>query len=107
MQIQRAANLGLMQQRLGIDRNARISLKFTRDDVTIWDLAAGTVYTVDALGNVTEAPFQVRKLVQDIIAESDEQLKKRLSETWETGRDEERETIFTELIFRGISPLGW
>jgi hypothetical protein len=44
--------------------------------------------------------------VKDIIALSDDQLKARWSQTWEQGWDDERETLFAELAFRGISVLG-
>jgi hypothetical protein len=107
MEIQRAANLGMMQQKLGIDSNARITYKLTEFGVVIWDLATETRYTVthgDPNPNV--ARFRLPQNIKNVISTSDDQLKKRWSESWQDGWSDERETIFTELTYRGISMLG-
>jgi hypothetical protein len=107
MEIQRAANLGLMQQKLGIDSNARITYRLTENGIVILDLATETRYTVtQGDPNPSVVRFQLPQNIKDIISASDDQLKKRWSESWPAGWSDERETIFTELTYRGISALG-
>jgi len=107
MEIHRAANLGLMQQKLGIDPDARITYRLTEHGVVIWDLATEKQYTVtQGNPNPSVARFQLPQKVKDIVSASDDQLKKRWAESWIDGWSEERETIFTELAYRGISTLG-
>jgi hypothetical protein len=107
MQIHRAVNLGLIQQELGIDPNGRITYRLTANAVVIWDLATETRYTVtQGNPNPSVARFQLPQKIKDSISASDYQLKKRWSESWEDGWSDERETIFTELTYCGISTLG-
>ncbi len=107
MEIQRAANLGLIHQKLGIDSDARITYKLTANGVVIWDLATETQYTVTyGDPNPSVARSQVPQNIKDIISASDDQLKKRWSESRQDGWSGERETIFTELTYRDISMLG-
>jgi hypothetical protein len=107
MEIQRAANLGLIHQKLGIDSDARITYKLTANGVVIWDLATETQYTVThGDPKPLVAGFQVPQNIKDIISASDDQLKKRWSESRQDGWSGERETIFTELTYRDISMLG-
>lgn len=107
MEIQRAANLGLMHQKLGIDSDARITLRFTANSVVIWDLATENQYTVtNGNPNPSVARSQVPQNIKNVISASDDQLKKRWSESRQDGWSGERETIFTELTCRGISMLG-
>jgi len=107
MEIQLAANLGLIHRQLGIDSNARSTYKLTDNGIVIWDLATGTRYTVtQGDPNPSVARFQLPQNIKDIISATDDQLKKRWSESWQDGWTDERETIFTELTYRGISMLG-
>jgi len=107
VEIQRASNLGPVQQKLGLDPNVRICCKVTSIGVTVWDISTGTVHLVDGkTQTVTHAAFKLPKSVKTIIALSDEELKTRWSHGWRQGWDDNRQTIFTELIFRRISVLG-
>jgi hypothetical protein len=107
MEIQRAASLGLLHQKLGIDPNARVAFKLIDTGVVILDLATETAYTV-IYGNPQPAiiPFQLSQNVKNIVAATDEQLKQRWSESKRDGWSDERETIFTELTYRGVNMLG-
>ncbi len=107
MQIQRAASLGLLHQQLGIASNARVSFQITDTGVTVWDLETETRYTVGkGMGNATAIPFTLDQQVKNIIGCTDDELKERFAKTSADGWRGERETIFTELTFRGISVLG-
>ena len=107
MQIQRAANLGLVHQELGIDSDARITYRLAVNGVVISDLATETQYTVTyGDPNPFVARFQIPQNIKDVISASDDQLKKRWSESRQDGWSDERETIFTELTYRGIRLLG-
>lgn len=107
MEIQRAASLGLLHQKLGIDPNARVAFKLIDTGVVILDLATETAYTV-IYGNPEPAitPFQLSQNVKNIVAATDVQLKQRWSESKRDGWSDERETIFTELTYRGVNMLG-
>lgn len=107
MEIQRAENLGPLHHALGIARDARITFRLAESGIIIWDLTAGTRYTIQN-GNPTPglASFQIPHNVQVIISESDDELRKRWAESWQDGWSDERETIFTELTYRGLSVPG-
>jgi hypothetical protein len=107
MEIHRAQNLGPLAQKLNIKPTARISYRTTQSGVVIWDLTTGDKYTITH-GNPDAAvsSFQVPPRVKQIIDATDDELKKRYSESWLDGWSEERETMFTELTYRGISALG-
>jgi hypothetical protein len=107
MQIQRAANLGLVHQELGIDSDARITYELTANGVIIWDLATETQYRL-TYGDPkpSAARIQVPQNIKDLISASDDQLKNRWRESRQDGWSDERETIFTELTYRGIRMLG-
>lgn len=109
MQINRGVQLGLLQQQLGIDANARISVQLTQAGaVYIWDFGTGTQFIFDGnLQNVTVTKnhFEVPKRMQEIFNASDTELKKRWDEGWLDGWTDERETIFTELVMRGVNML--
>ena len=107
MEIQLAANLGLIHRQLGIDSNACITYRLTDNGIVIWDLATETRYTVTRGDpNPSVAQFQLLQNIKDITSASDDQLKKRWAESWQEGWSDERETIFTELTYRGINTLG-
>jgi len=97
----------LLAQKLGIKPDARVAYQLTNQGVVIWDLTTGNEYTV-AQGDPNPAVgrFTVPQKIKDIIGATDDVLKKRLSESWRDGWSDERETIFTELTYRGISVLG-
>ena len=107
MEIQRATNLGQLHVTLGIAPDSRVAFKMTDAGVIIWDLETETQFII-AFGatSPTAVPFQLSQQIKAIIEAQDDQLKKRWSESWRDGWSEERETIFTELTFRGISVLG-
>ena len=107
MEIHHAADFGLMAQKLGIKPDSRVAYRFTDYGVVIWDLATGNEYTVrQGDPNPSVRRFQLPLNVKRIIEASDDDLKKRYSASWEDGWSDERETIFTELTYRGISALG-
>lgn len=107
MEIHRAAEFGPLAQKLGIKPDSRVTYRMTDRGVVIWDLAGGNKYSVTQ-GNpdASVERFTVPANIQRIIAASDDELKRRYSESWEDGWSEERETMFTELTYRGISALG-
>jgi hypothetical protein len=107
MEIHRAVELGQLYRSLGIDRDARVSYRISAGGVVISDIGAATQYTITQ-GNTrpSVARFEVPGYVVEIISATDDQLKRRWSETWLDGWSDERETIFTELTYRGVSMLG-
>lgn len=107
MEIQRAENLGLLQQKLGIDREARITFRLIESGIVIWDLKTGTCYTIQH-GNLAPsvAILKIPQNVQTVILKSDNQLNERWTVSRQYGWSDERETIFTELTYRGTSVLG-
>ncbi|HEU5415006.1 MAG TPA: hypothetical protein VFW31_14655 [Candidatus Angelobacter sp.] len=106
MQLQRGIQLGLLHKQLGIDANARVAFQLTPPVVIIWDYNTGTRYTVDGtVPSVTDQEFEVPKRMKDIFAASNEQLKERWDNGWLDGWTDERETIFSELVLRGVNML--
>jgi hypothetical protein len=97
----------LLHQKLEIDPNARVAYKLIDTGVVILDLATETAYTV-IYGNPQPAviPFQLSQNIKNIISATDEQLKERWSESKRDGWSDERETVFTELAYRGVNMLG-
>jgi hypothetical protein len=107
MEIHPAASLGLMHQKLGIDSKARITYKLTDSGIVIWDLTGGIRYTItQGDPNPSAAQFHIPQNINDIISTSTDQLKKRWAVSWLDGWSDERETIFTELAYRGEDMLG-
>jgi hypothetical protein len=107
MEIHRAAEFGLLTQKLGIKPDVRVAYRLTNTGVVIWDLSSGHEYVVrHGDPNPSAGQFALPQNIKAIIEATDEALKKRLSESWMDGWSDERETIFTELIYRGISVLG-
>ena|SRR5579862_5100246 len=107
MEIQRAANLGVIHQSLGIKPDSRISYQLTDYGFVIWDLATGTEYTIrQGQSKPSVARFELPQNITNIIAASDDDLKQRWIDSWLDGWTDERRTIFTELAYRGISTLG-
>jgi len=107
MEIQRAANLGLLHQKLGIAPEDRVAFKLTESGVVVWDLQTETKYVVTVGKPIADVShFQLPQNIRNIITEKDDQLKARWSESWMDGWSDERETIFTELTYRGVSVLG-
>ena len=107
MEIHRGQSLGLLAQNLGIKPASRVSYRETQTGVVIWDLTTGKKYTITH-GNPDAAvsSFQVPPRIKQIIDATDNELKKWYSESWLDEWSEERETMFTELTYRGISALG-
>jgi hypothetical protein len=107
MEIHRAAELGLLTQKLGIKPDVRVAYQLTNTGIVIWDLSDGHEYTVrHGDPNPSVGQFTLPQNIKTIIEAADDALKKRLSESWMDGWSDERETIFTELTYRGISVLG-
>lgn len=105
MEIQRAKHFGQIIRQLGIDPDTRLTYERTATGLMFWDLNSGQAYTVNFGQPPTVRPFVVPEAVRAIIGMTDEQLKKQWSDSWMDGWSEDRETIFTELTFRGISIL--
>jgi hypothetical protein len=106
MQYQQAVRLGMLHRQLGIPPNARIFLQITTEGTIgafIWDLDSGNTYLVVYGATPIRGKREVPKKVKDIIAASDDDLKKRWLSTM--GWNDERETVFSELNFRGIDIL--
>ncbi len=104
MEIHRAANLGPLHQKLGIAPDARVCYQQTPDGVTVWNITSGTAHAVHAkTGTVTTEKFLVPKQVMEIIEATDTELLRRWSENRKQAWGDLRQTIFTELSFRGIS----
>jgi hypothetical protein len=105
MEIQQASNLGLLQRTLKIKPDARITMRLTSEGADVWDLSTGNIYRVTP-GNVSVEMHAVPPDVLEIIAASDETLRKHLRDTWQQGWTEERQTMFTELVFRGVDVIN-
>jgi hypothetical protein len=104
MEIQRASNLGPLHQKLGISPGGRVCYQLTPDGVTLWDIDTGTAHAIQArTGTVTTEKFLVPKQVKEIIEATDTELLRRWSENRKQAWGDLRQTIFTELNFRGIS----
>ncbi len=107
MEIHRAVSLGMLHRQLGINPDARISYEPIPGGVAVWDLETETEHTVnmDKVAKISSSRRALTPELQQVINGSDDDLKRRFSESWMAGWSEERETIFTELTFRGISTL--
>jgi hypothetical protein len=107
MQYQRAANLGMLHQQLGIPPNARMFFELVKNGIFIWNLDNGDTYTVVQVqdGSVQQSPGHrnIPEETKMIIGETDDLLKARWLSTM--GWDEIRESVFSELSFRGINIL--
>jgi hypothetical protein len=106
MQYQQAVRLGVLHQQLGIAADARIFLQIKTDGpggAYIWDLDTGNTYMVSQGTVVGPGSRDVPQHVKDIIAATDQDLKAKWLSTM--GWDEVRETIFSELSFRGVNIL--
>jgi hypothetical protein len=105
MQYQEAVRLGMLHRQLGIPANARIFLQITTEGEVgahIWDLETGNTYQVTH-GKVARGHSDVPQHVREIMAATDGDLKNRWLSTM--GWDEVRETVFSELAFRGVDML--
>src|SRR5579864_6660946 len=104
MQYQHAVRLGVLHQQLGIPADARIHFQIIDGmiGIFIWYLETGNTCAV-LQGNIITGKRNVPQHVKDIIAATDEDLKKRWLSTM--GWDEVRETVSSELMFRGIDIL--
>ena len=101
--------MGILHGQLGIPAEARIMLQMVTDGpmgAYIWDLESGKTYIVVQGGShnpILPGQRDVPQHVQDVIAATDDELKQRWLSTM--GWDEVRETVFSELVFRGIDIL--
>jgi hypothetical protein len=106
---QQASTLGLLHQQLGIPASARIFHQVTRDGplgIYIWDLDTGNTYVMvqgHSSNPINPGRCQLPQHVKEIMAATEDDLKK----LWLTsiGLDELRETVSSELAFRGINEL--
>jgi hypothetical protein len=103
MQYQHAIRLGMLHQNLGIPAKARIHLQISNAGAFIWDLDAENTYVVAHGVNPTKGRRQIPQHVKEIISATDDDLKNRWLSTM--GWDDVRETVFSELAFRGIDIL--
>lgn len=105
MKIDRAMSLGLLRQQLGINPDARISFKLVPGGVLVWDLETEIEHTAN-MGNLSSSRRALPPEIRRVINASDEDLRREFSSSFMDGWTEERETMFTELAFRGINALG-
>lgn len=107
MQIQSGIRLGsIMINKLGIRPDSRIAVEGVPRGMIIWDLDAGAKYTITSTVNGTAAvkdEFEVPAWMKQIFAASDEELNLHWEKTWQEGWTDKRETIFTELVRRGVN----
>jgi hypothetical protein len=107
MKIYLAASLGAVHQQLGIDPRARITYEKTDDRIVIWDFSTGNKYDVNGGDpNPSKTRFEIPPYIKHILSSSDDELKKRYSESSNDGLSEEREALFMELTHRGINTLS-
>ncbi len=102
IKIHRAQEFGLLTQKVGIAPNARVTYQLTRNGIVLRDLETSTQFTVAENGDVLEEDFNVPDNLKRIFNASDNDLKKQWDDSWEEGWTDERETIFTELVRRGV-----
>jgi hypothetical protein len=102
MEIHRAQEFGLLAQKLGIAPDARVAYQLTRNGIVLRDLETSTQFTVLESGEVLEEDFNVPDNLKRILKGSDKDLKKQWDDSWEQGWTDERETMFTELVRRGV-----
>jgi hypothetical protein len=102
MEIHRAQEFGLLAQKLGIAPDARVAYQLTRNGIVLRDLETSTQFTVLESGEVLEEDFNVPDNLKRIFKASDKDLKKQWDDSWEQGWTDERETMFTELVRRGV-----
>jgi hypothetical protein len=79
VEIQRASNLGVSHQQLGIEPNTRICLTFIKGGFTVWDVENEMEYTVTADGRIAKFPKPLEPSFQRIFTASDDELKLRYS----------------------------
>lgn len=109
MQYQQAVRLGVLHRQLGIPTTARTFVQIMTDGplgTYIWDLDSENTYImVQGHPNNPILPGRraVPQYVKDIIAATDSDLKNQWLTT--EGWNEVRETVFSELTFRGIDIL--
>lgn len=107
MEIQRASSFGFLAVQLGIKPVSRIAYRIEDDGFIVWDLATAMAYRLrQGDPNPQIRSFVIPENVRKILAASDDELTKRLKENWLDVWSDERETIFTELNYRGISTVG-
>jgi hypothetical protein len=104
LQVQKAIRVGALHLTLGIPADSRVTYQFTQSGgVIIVDLHAGIQYQVEGT-NVTKKITVIGPRVKELLATTDQELKKVWNDT--RGWDNERELVFTELCERGVSMLG-
>ena len=106
MQYQEAVRLGRLHQQLGIAADARICLKMLPEGspgVFIWNLENGKTYVVIAGAQPIVGQMEIPEHVKNTIKATDDDLKQYWLSTM--GWGEQRETVFSELAFRGINVL--
>lgn len=104
MRFERAIILGIFCKQLGISTNARIEILPMKDGLKIWDLESENQHVLglsgEPLGSVQKL---LPKALKALLAESDDALKERLSNRRLRKWSNERETIMSELKYRGIT----
>jgi hypothetical protein len=106
MKYQKAETLGQLQRQLGISPDARVLAQIMTDgpfSAYVWDLETGDTYVMiqgRPINPINVGPCEVPHHVKSIIACADDDLRNRwfTSEGW----NELRETVSSELAFRGI-----
>ncbi len=83
MEIHRAVSLGMLHRQLGINPDARISSNHP-GGVAVWDLETETEHTVnmDKVAKISSSRRALTPELQQVINGSDDDLKRRFSESW-------------------------
>lgn len=103
MRFERAIILGVFCKQLGIDSDARIEIAPVKEGLRIWDLNSETQHVLGLSGQTLETtdrhvPTNLRALMR----EPDDSLQERASSRKLGKWSDERETILSELKYRGI-----
>lgn len=113
MEITRGKNLGPLGEKLGIQPDAKVRVALTADGgAQVWDLSTETLHTVKWVeGTVptSAASAEAQKVppaVKEILNAPDAALLSRLRDSRQEGATDERETMFSELVARGVKPMG-
>jgi len=103
MRFERAIILGIFCKQMGISPQARVEILPVKDGLKIWDLEAESQHILGLSGetlNSIQKPLP--KTLKTLLEESDNALKERLSDRRLRKWSDERETILSELKYRGI-----
>lgn len=104
MRFERAIILGTFCRQMGISPQARVEILPVKDGLKIWDLE-GEYQHILGLSGETLSSVQkpLPNALKALLAESDDVLKERVSDRRLRKWSDERETILSEMKYRGIN----